>query len=57
MVIGELQKKVNQYKDIYAQLKRELKWKVSDQRTLMMVASMYVVNGQSFNLKRFLDLT
>lgn len=57
MITEELKKKVNQYKDIYAQLKRELKWKVTDQRTLMMVASMYVVNDQSFNLQRFLDLS
>jgi hypothetical protein len=57
MLTETLQKKVDQYKDIYAQLKGELKWKVADQRTLMMVASMYVVNGRSFSLKRFLDLS
>ncbi|HWO98330.1 MAG TPA: DUF4003 domain-containing protein [Bacillus sp. (in: firmicutes)] len=57
MLTEALRKKVDQYKDIYVQLKRELKWKVSDQRTLMMIASMYAVNGQSFNLKRFLDLS
>lgn len=57
MLTEELQQKMNQYKDIYAQLRSELKWKVTDQRTLMMAASVYAVNGQSFNLKRFLDLS
>lgn len=57
MLSGRLQQKIEQYKDVYSKVKDKLKWKVSDQRTLMMLASMYVINDQPFNLKRFLDLS
>jgi hypothetical protein len=52
-----LQNKVNEYANIYEQLYKSLKWKVSDSRTLMMVASMYVVNQKEFNLQRFLEIS
>lgn len=39
-----LQDKVQEYTNIYEQLYKSLKWKVSDTKTLMIVASMYVVN-------------
>lgn len=52
-----LQNKVNEYASIYEQLYKSLKWKVSDTRTLMMVASMYVVNQKEFNLQNFLEIS
>lgn len=57
MLTASLQQKIKRYKDIYAQLKDELKWKVPDQRILMTVASMYVVNYREFHLQRFLRLS
>jgi hypothetical protein len=57
MLTARLQQKIERYKDIYAQLKDELKWKVPDQRILMTVASMYVVNNQEFHLQRFLRMS
>lgn len=52
-----LHDKVNEYANIYEQLYKSLKWKVSDTRTLMMVASMYVVNQKPFDLQRFLEIS
>ena len=43
MASAKLQQRLDQYKAIYSELKSDLKWKVTDQRTLMMIASMYVV--------------
>lgn len=57
MLSQPLTHKFDTYKDIFVQLKDTLKWKVSDQRTLMMVASMYVVNKKPFDLKRFTELS
>ncbi|HZG59566.1 MAG TPA: DUF4003 family protein [Anoxybacillus sp.] len=57
MLTARLQQKIKRYKAIYAQLKDELKWKVLDQRILMTVASMYVVNDQEFHLQRFLRIS
>ncbi|MCM3601165.1 DUF4003 domain-containing protein [Robertmurraya korlensis] len=52
-----LQDKVNEYANIYEQLYKSLKWKVSDTRTLMLVASMYVVNQKPFDLQRFEEIS
>lgn len=52
-----LQDKVHEYANIYEQLYKSLKWKVSDTRSLMMVASMYVVNQKPFDLQRFLEIS
>jgi hypothetical protein len=41
--------KVETYKDIYADLKKSLRWKVSDTRSLMMIASLYVMNNKDFD--------
>ncbi len=52
-----LQAKVDSYKTLYAALKKQLKWKVSDPRALMLVASMYIVNGKPFNMEHFIALS
>ncbi|PLS17771.1 hypothetical protein CVD28_08700 [Bacillus sp. M6-12] len=57
MISEALQHKLEDYKSIYAQLKENLKWKVGDRRTLMMVASMYVVKSRPFDFNRFLELS
>ncbi|WP_418201441.1 DUF4003 family protein [Alkalihalobacterium sp. APHAB7] len=57
MILPEpLQQKVEQYIDGYKQLKSALKWKVSD-KTLMMVASIYVVNNKTLNISQFTELS
>ncbi len=52
-----LQDKVDEYTNIYQQLYKSLKWKVSDSRTLMIVASMYVVNQNQFDLQKFIEIS
>ncbi|WP_246944848.1 DUF4003 family protein [Bacillus pinisoli] len=52
-----LQNKVMEYTNIYEQLHKSLKWKVTDSRTLMMVSSLYVVNGKHFDLIRFMEIS
>ncbi|GAA0315213.1 DUF4003 domain-containing protein [Bacillus carboniphilus] len=56
MLSENLQTKVDEYIDIYGQLRKKLRWKVADQRTLMLIASMYVVKNKPFNLKRYIEL-
>jgi hypothetical protein len=41
--------KIETYKDIYADLKKRLRWKVTDTRSLMMIASLYVLNNKDFD--------
>jgi Protein of unknown function (DUF4003) len=43
---------IETYKDIYADLKKNLRWKVSDTRSLMMIASLYVMNNKDFDNDR-----
>ena len=57
MIPQSLQERVDQYQDIYHQLKKDLKWKVSDKRMLMMIASMYVTNQKPFEKDRFLRVS
>ena len=57
MLSGTLQQKVEDYKEIYTLLKNELRWRISDKRTMMLIASMYVVNDQTFHLQKFLTLS
>lgn len=52
-----LQTKVENYIEIYEQLYKTFKWKVMDPRSLMMIASMYVVNQKPFNLKQLMDIS
>ncbi|MEG9295438.1 DUF4003 family protein [Mangrovibacillus sp. Mu-81] len=41
--------KIETYKDIYAVIKKSLSWKVTDTRSLMMIASLYVTNNKDFD--------
>jgi hypothetical protein len=41
--------KIETYKDIYGDLKKRLRWKVTDTRSLMMIASLYVLNNKDFD--------
>lgn len=49
--------RIEKYQDIFQSLKEELKWKVSDYRTLMMISAMYVVNDKEFDKERFLNVS
>ncbi|MGR3763188.1 DUF4003 family protein [Rossellomorea sp. NS-SX7] len=40
--------KTDIYKDVYAKLKKSLRWKVSDARSIMMIASLYVTNNKTY---------
>ncbi|KAA0561515.1 DUF4003 family protein [Bacillus sp. CH30_1T] len=53
----DVMSKVKEYKDIYSQLKKRLRWKVSDSRSIMMVASLYVTNERAFDLDRFVEFS
>ncbi|MET3698939.1 uncharacterized protein DUF4003 [Bacillus oleivorans] len=48
---------LNDYIQIYSLLKEKLKWKIADQRTLMLIASMYVINKKNFQIDRFLKIS
>lgn len=52
-----LQTKVDQYIEIYEQLYKTFKWKVTDPLSLMMIASMYVVNQKPFDVNRLMDIS
>ncbi|WP_053217164.1 DUF4003 family protein [Virgibacillus senegalensis] len=56
MYTKDLQQKTAANLHIFDELKAKLKWKVSDQQVLMMAASIYVVNGKTFDYKRFIQL-
>ncbi|MGF2614808.1 DUF4003 domain-containing protein [Rossellomorea vietnamensis] len=51
--MNDAMEKVDRYKAIYSQLKSNLRWKVSDNRTLMMAASLYVTSQREFDIDRF----
>jgi hypothetical protein len=53
----DVMSKVKEYREIYSQLKKRLRWKVSDSRSLMMVASLYVTNERAFDLDRFVEIS
>ncbi|WP_456272299.1 DUF4003 family protein [Bacillus sp. AK031] len=55
--MNEVQNKVERYKEIYSELKNNLRWKVSDSRILMMAASLYVTSRREFSMNRFQDLS
>lgn len=52
-----LEQKIDQFLSIYKELKKALKWKVTDHKTTMLIASMYVVNKRDFDLQRFLQVS
>ncbi|MGD6801281.1 DUF4003 family protein [Rossellomorea aquimaris] len=49
--------KIERYKDIYLQLKSNLRWKVSDNRALMMASSLYVTSERDFDINHFQKLS
>ncbi|MDT9027090.1 DUF4003 family protein [Rossellomorea yichunensis] len=53
----DVMSKVKEYREIYSKLKKRLRWKVSDSRSLMMVASLYVTNERAFDLDRFVEIS
>ncbi|HWO75322.1 MAG TPA: DUF4003 family protein [Bacillus sp. (in: firmicutes)] len=57
MIYDTINQKLIDYIKIYTLLKEKLKWKVADQRTLMLIASMYVVNKKSFDSDRFFQIS
>ncbi|MFD1852242.1 DUF4003 family protein [Oceanobacillus bengalensis] len=48
--------KVNTYTNVYETLSKKLKWKVSDKRILMTIASIYVMNNQELDTERFINI-
>jgi len=48
-------REIAEFKGIYSQLKDQLRWKVSDGRVLMTIASGYVMSKKDFQLERFLQ--
>lgn len=50
----QVEQTVDEYKNIYGQLRKKLNWKVSDNRIIMTIASMYVISNKPFDRERFL---
>ncbi|WP_162357087.1 DUF4003 family protein [Metabacillus mangrovi] len=50
------EEKLSDYLRIFSELKSEFKWKVSDQRILMMAASVYTVSGRPFQLESYRNM-
>ncbi|MCD8510344.1 MAG: DUF4003 domain-containing protein [Bacillus sp. (in: Bacteria)] len=48
---------VHDYGQIFGELKKKLRWQITDERTLMMVASLYLIKGKPFNLEEFLGVS
>ncbi|MFB4165726.1 DUF4003 family protein [Alteribacillus sp. JSM 102045] len=48
--------KIKKFVEIYEKLKKEMKWKVTDKRILMTIASMYVMNDKPFHFERMMQL-
>lgn len=48
---------VQDYSRIFGELKKKLKWQITDERTLMMVAFLYLIKGKPFNLEEFLRVS
>ncbi|MEN2465391.1 DUF4003 family protein [Ornithinibacillus sp. JPR2-1] len=47
---------MDSYKQTFDLLKRHMKWKVSDKRILMTISSIYVLNQETLDVDRFLQL-
>ncbi|MFD1036950.1 hypothetical protein ACFQ3N_00720 [Virgibacillus byunsanensis] len=47
---------VKNYRNIYETLKQELKWKITDKRIWMTIASTYEMSKKEFNMDHFLPL-
>ncbi|MFC4023492.1 DUF4003 family protein [Oceanobacillus longus] len=48
--------KMNAYTNYYYQLNDAIKWKVSDKKILMTIASMYAMNHKTLNIEKFLQI-
>ncbi|MDQ0253479.1 hypothetical protein J2S74_000851 [Evansella vedderi] len=48
---------VNEFTDAYGQLRKKLKWHVSDERSLIMVAALYIIKGKKLDIQQFLDVS
>ncbi|MBU9722949.1 MULTISPECIES: DUF4003 family protein [Bacillaceae] len=53
----DLERTVNDYTKTFVQLKKKLRWHVSDERTLMMVSTLYLMKGKEFDIENFLDVS
>ncbi|WLR54660.1 DUF4003 family protein [Mesobacillus subterraneus] len=47
---------IENYIEIYSQMRERFRWKVTDQSVLMMVASLYISNNRTFDINRFTEL-
>jgi len=52
----QVEQTIVDYKNIYDQLRKKLNWKVSDNRIIMTIASMYVISNKPFDRERFLSI-
>lgn len=52
----QLQEKIDNYIERYDKLRKEMKWKVSDTRLLMAIASLYVLDDKTLDVDRLLDV-
>lgn len=52
----QLQEKIDNYIERYDKLRKEMKWKVSDTRLLMAIASLYVLDDRTLDVDRLLDV-
>ncbi|SDY20742.1 Protein of unknown function [Evansella caseinilytica] len=49
----DVEQVVEEYKTIFSQMKKKLRWQMTDERFLMMISSLYIINGKPFDLQRF----
>lgn len=47
---------IEDYIEVYSQLRERYRWKVSDQSILMMVASLYISNKRAFDIDRYTEI-
>lgn len=52
-----IEQHISNYINIYDQLQKKLKWKVTDKRILMTIASLYVMKPKAFQYERFLHIS
>lgn len=52
----QLQEKIDNYIERYDKLRKEMKWKVSDTRLLMAIASLYILDDKTLDVDRLLDV-
>lgn len=52
----DMQKYLTNYIEVYEELKKKMKWKVSDKKILMTIASFYAMNEKPFNMEHYWNL-